>query len=283
MNRYNGHILGMEGVSKVFGSGDALVKAVNGVDLLVSAGEIVLIMGPSGSGKTTLLTMAGGLLRPTAGEVWVDGQAVTDLSGRELSRMRLEKIGFIFQSFNLLPSLSALENVGVALNLAGKKGRGAMDRAAQLLSDFGLEGRARFRPEQLSGGERQRVSVARALANDPSLVLADEPTANLDSRRGHEVMELLRTIAKRRGKTVVIVSHDQRIRDIADRVLWMEDGCLKDLSALIHDPVCGMALDESRAATTEVYMGQTYYFCAAGCRELFTEDPARFVRTTKRA
>ena len=276
----NGYVLEMEAVTKRFGSDDAAVVAVDGVDLRVSPGEIVLIMGPSGSGKTTLLTMAGGLLRPSAGEIYVDGQDITRLSDRAVSRMRREKIGFIFQSFNLLPALSSLENILVALNLAGNKGRGAMDRAAQLLKDFGLEGRSRFRPEQLSGGERQRVSVARALANGPSLVLADEPTANLDSRRGHEVMELLRAIAKRQGKTVVIVSHDQRIRDIADLVLWLEDGRFRDLSTIIHDPVCGMALDESRAAASAVYLGRTYYFCAAGCKALFDEDPARFAASS---
>lgn len=280
MNRSNGYVLEMERVTKRFGSGQAAVVAVDEVDLRVSAGEIVLIMGPSGSGKTTLLTMAGGLLRPTSGEILVDGLPITRLSDKELSRMRREKIGFIFQSFNLLPALTALENVLVALNLAGKMGRDAVDRAGQLLKDFGMEGRARFRPEQLSGGERQRVSVARALANDPSLVLADEPTANLDARRGHEVMELLRAIAKRRGKTVVIVSHDQRIRDIADRVLWLEDGRFRDLSAIIRDSVCGMALDESRAAASTVYLGKTYYFCAAGCKVLFDEDPARFAASS---
>jgi putative ABC transport system ATP-binding protein len=281
MNQSNRHVLEMEAVTKRFGSGEAAVVAVDGVDLTVAAGEIVLIMGPSGSGKTTLLTMAGGLLKPTAGEIRVDGLAITGLSDRELSRMRREKIGFVFQSFNLLPALSALENVLVALNLAGKKGRGALERATQLLQDFEMEGRSQFRPEQLSGGERQRVSLARALANDPSLVLADEPTANLDSRRGHEVMELLRSIAKRQGRTVVIVSHDQRIRDIADRVLWLEDGRFRDLATVIHDPVCGMALDESRAAASSVYLGRTYHFCAAGCKKLFDEDPARFVMSNQ--
>ncbi len=276
MIQSNGYVLMMKGVTKRFGKGEAAVTAVDAVDLYVSAGEILLIMGPSGSGKTTLLTMAGGLLRPSSGQIQIDGLPITKLTDRQLSRMRREKIGFIFQSFNLLPALSAIENVLVALNLAGKKGHDAIERATQLLKDFGLERRARFRPDQLSGGERQRVSVARALANDPNLVLADEPTANLDSQRGHEVMELLGAIAKRRGKTVVIVSHDQRIRDIADRVLWLEDGRFRDLTAVIHDPVCGMALDESRAVASAAYLGQTYHFCAAGCQKLFEEDPARF-------
>lgn len=152
MNRSNGYVLEMERVTKKFGSGQATVVAVDEVDLRVSAGEIVLIMGPSGSGKTTLLTIAGGLLRPTSGEILVDGLPITRLSDKELSRMRREKIGFIFQSFNLLPALTALENVLVALNLAEKMGRDAVDRAGQLLKDFGMGGRARFRPEQLSGG-----------------------------------------------------------------------------------------------------------------------------------
>jgi len=195
MIQSNGYVLMMKGVTKRFGKGEAAVTAVDAVDLYVSAGEILLIMGPSGSGKTTLLTMAGGLLRPSSGQIQIDGLPITKLTDRQLSRMRREKIGFIFQSFNLLPALSAIENVLVALNLAGKKGHDAIERATQLLKDFGLERRARFRPDQLSGGERQRVSVARALANDPNLVLADEPTANLDSQRGHEVMELLGAIA----------------------------------------------------------------------------------------
>ncbi|MBI2830363.1 MAG: ABC transporter ATP-binding protein, partial [Chloroflexi bacterium] len=192
-------------------------------------GEIVLIMGPSGSGKTTLLTIAGGLLRPTSGLVKVEGEDISRLPDATLSSLRREKIGFVFQSFNLLGALTALENVLVALNLAGQKDNAALAKAKKLLTDFGLGNRLHFRPDKLSGGEKQRVSIARALANDPDLILADEPTANLDSQRGHEVMELLRDVAKKQGKTVVIVSHDQRIMDIADRVMWLEDGKLWEM------------------------------------------------------
>lgn len=276
MQENGAHMLEMQNATKVYGSGPTKVVAVNGVDLSVAQGEVVLIMGPSGSGKTTLLTIAGGLLRPTSGIIEVDGENISHLSDRELSHLRREKIGFIFQSFNLLSALSAQENVEVVLNLAGKKDKEAHSRAGDLLNEFGLGGRLRFRPDQLSGGEKQRVSIARALANDPSLVLADEPTANLDSQRGHEVMELLRDVAKKRGKTVVIVSHDQRIKDIADRVVWLEDGQIIDMG-IVHDPVCGMALEESNVAAISTHEGKTYYFCAMGCKRIFDENPTRFI------
>lgn len=275
MGMNKNHMLEMRNLTRVYGSGPAKVVAVDNVNLNVTQGEIVLIMGPSGSGKTTLLTMAGGLLRPTSGTVRVGGEIISSLSDKELSHLRQKKVGFIFQSFNLLSALSALENVQVVLNLANKKGTESHRIAENLLADFDLRERLYFRPHQLSGGEKQRVSIARALANDPDLVLADEPTANLDSVRGHEVMRLLRDVAKKRGKTVIIVSHDQRIKGIADRVLWMEDGKIREVS-IVHDPVCGMALDESKIAAISTYKGKTYYFCALGCQRLFDEEPAKF-------
>jgi putative ABC transport system ATP-binding protein len=220
-------ILRAEGLGKVFGRGRLEVRAVESVDLSVMPGEVVLIMGPSGSGKTTLLTMIGALLRPTEGSVWIDGVELTALRSSQLPALRRERVGFVFQTFNLLESLSALENVEVALNVAGVRGREAYDRARALLVEAGLEGRLDFIAKDLSGGEKQRVSIARALANHPRLILADEPTANLDSRHGHEVMELIHDLAKREGRTVVVVSHDARLVDIADRVLWMEDGALR--------------------------------------------------------
>lgn len=175
------HMLAMQNVTKVYGDGPTQVVAVNDVGLSVTSGEIVMIMGPSGSGKTTLLTIAGGLLRPTSGIVKIGGEIISKLSDKELSHLRQKKVGFIFQSFNLLAALSTLDNVQVVLNLAGKKGTEARRRAESLLIEFGLGARLHFRPEQLSGGEKQRVSISRALANDPDLILADEPTANLDS------------------------------------------------------------------------------------------------------
>jgi putative ABC transport system ATP-binding protein len=217
-------ILEVHSLTKTFGSGRATVHAVDSIDLTIHRGELVLVMGPSGSGKTTLLTLIGGLLRPTSGTVRVNGLEITSLSERKLTKFRRHYLGFVFQSFNLLESLNARENVEVALNFAGVGGRKARKHATQLLTELGMADRLRAKPTTLSGGERQRVSIARALANDPQLILADEPTANLDSRHGHEVVELLHDIAKAQRRTIVIVSHDHRIRDVADRVLWLQDG-----------------------------------------------------------
>lgn len=217
-------LLRVERLTKHFGSGRTLVRAVRGVDLTVDAGEIVLIEGPSGAGKTTLLTMIGALLRPTEGRVVIDGLDVTALGPRELPGVRRRSVGFVFQTFNLLETLTAQENVEVALNVAGVSGAPAHERARELLVGAGLEERLDLRVRGLSGGERQRVSIARALANRPRLLLADEPTANLDSRHGRDVMQLLRELAKGEGCGVVIVSHDGRLRRIADRVLTLEDG-----------------------------------------------------------
>ena len=264
-------VLDVAGVRKRFGDGSAAVEAVRGVDLRLDEGEIVLIMGPSGSGKTTLLSMLGGLLRPTSGEILLDGLALHELDESELPAVRAQKIGFIFQDFNLMPSLSARENVEVALNLGGTSGAIADERSMELLSALGLERRLAFKPEQLSGGERQRVAVARAIANHPALILADEPTANLDSRRGAETLRLLRRLAKDEGATVLIVSHDERLREIADRVLWLEDGQFKELAGLVTDPVCDMRFDPSEAVTLE-WNGETLYFCSYGCRQQFENE-----------
>ncbi len=186
----------------------------------------MLLMGPSGSGKTTLLTMIGGLLKPTSGSIRIGAREITQLSESDLYEVRRHVVGFIFQVFNLLEPLNVLENVVIPLNLAGENGRDANSRARSALVDVGLGERAHFKPAALSGGEKQRVSIARALVHEPELVLADEPTANLDSKNGHDVVALLREIAESSGRTVIIVSHDHRIREIADRVLWLEDGKL---------------------------------------------------------
>ena len=220
----DGRLLRAEGLVKVFGSGRTAVRAVDGVDLAVAEGEVTLVMGPSGSGKTTLLTMIGGLLRPTGGRVVVAGTELGGLGARALAHVRRRSIGFVFQTFNLLETLTAQENVEVALNVAGVTGAPAHERASELLVAAGLEGRLDFRARDLSGGEKQRVSIARALANRPRLLLADEPTANLDSRHGREVMELLRGLAKEQRCGVVAVSHDARLVSIADHVLELEDG-----------------------------------------------------------
>jgi putative ABC transport system ATP-binding protein len=269
-------ILEAKEVTKVFGEGRTEVRALDGVSLIVRSGELVLIMGPSGSGKTTLLTIMGGLLRPTSGSVLIDDTDVTQLSEAALAPVRRKKLGFVFQSFNLWDSLSVRENVELPLNMAGLGGGPARAKAEHLLMDRGLGDRMNFRTRDLSGGEKQRVSVARALANEPALILADEPTANLDSKNGHDVMLLLRQIARTEGRAVVVVSHDQRIREIADRVLWLEDGRLEEIGKLVIDPVCGMSFEPGERVPL-AFRGTTYYFCSSGCRKEFEAAPEEYV------
>ena len=227
MNTVIGQTLQVTHVSKRYGSGATAVTAVHDVSLSVSPGEIVLIMGPSGSGKTTLLSMLGALLKPTEGIIQLNGTVISALAESRLPEIRLRQFGFIFQDFNLLSALTTLENVAIVAELAGSRSGTARRKATDLLRELGLGERLNFLPEKLSGGEKQRVAIARALVNDPALILADEPTANLDSKIGQEIMRLLRGIAKEQRRSVIIVSHDQRIRDIADRVLWLEDGEFK--------------------------------------------------------
>ena len=276
MNQELDVILRASGVTKVFGDGDNAVRAVDGVNLAVSEGEMVLIMGPSGSGKTTLLTMLGGLLRPTSGSITIDGTEITTLSDRRLTPLRRKTVGFIFQSFNLWEALNVEENVELTLNMAGVRGHEAKTRARKLLEDRGLGHRLKFRARDISGGEKQRVSIARALANEPRLLLADEPTANLDSKHGRDVMLLLRDIARSGQRAVIVVSHDQRIREVADRVLWLEDGRITDIGRLVLDPVCRMSVESENAAATLDHDDETYYFCSRGCMREFQESPQRF-------
>ena len=262
-------LVSIHGLSKTFGEGETRVEAVRSLELELERGEIVLVMGPSGSGKTTLLSMLGGLLRATGGEIWIDGTDIAALSERELPLFRARTFGFIFQDFNLIAALSARENVEVALNLGGVGGESARGRATELLSSLGLEQRLDFKIEKLSGGEKQRVAIARAIANRPALILADEPTANLDSHHGAETMRLLRRLARNERATVVIVSHDDRLREVADRVLWLEDGALRSLQALVRDPVCGMLIDPARARASLEQDGERFLFCSRGCRDEF--------------
>ena len=222
-----GNVLEFRNVSKTYGSGHTAVTATDDVNLQIRPGEIVLIMGPSGSGKTTLLSMAGLLLQPSEGRILVNGQDTTALSSRQRATLRLQSLGFVFQSYNLLGALTARENVEVVLNMAGTKGTAARERATTLLQMLGLDHRLQHKPADLSGGEKQRVAIARALANEPPLILADEPTGNLDSKTGQEVMELLCCgLGRDQGRALVVVTHDHCLRQIADWVLWLEDGRL---------------------------------------------------------
>lgn len=276
VSQVQGETLQIAHVTKSYGSGATEVTAVRDVSLTVSPGEVVLIMGPSGSGKTTLLSMLGALLKPTEGAIQLNGTVISALAENHLPNIRLEQFGFIFQDFNLLSALTALENVAIVAELTGTKSGAARRKAASILTELGLGERLNFPPEKLSGGEKQRVAIARALVNDPALILADEPTANLDSKIGHEIMRLLRNIAKEQGRSVVIVSHDQRIKDIADRVLWLEDGEFKETVTMGIDPVCGMSVEREKAISAE-WDGQAFYFCARGCRDEFLNNPKKFL------
>ena len=209
------------GLRRTYGEGDGAVEALRGVDIQVRRGEFVVLVGPSGSGKSTLLHLLGGLDRPDAGEVRLDGTALASLPDAELGLIRRRRLGYVLQFFNLLPTLSAAENAAFPLSLDGVPD--ALDRAREALRLVGLGGREEHRPSQLSGGEQQRVAVARALVTRPSLLLADEPTGNLDSRTGQEIVDLLRRTADE-GQTIVMVTHDLRWTAVADRVLRIEDG-----------------------------------------------------------
>jgi putative ABC transport system ATP-binding protein len=216
------------GLGKEFGGpGSTSVCAVRPTTLDLQGGELALITGPSGSGKTTLLSLLGGLIAPTCGEVELAGEALGGLSQSRLAEHRLRAVGFLFQSIRLIDALSTVENVELPLNLAGVVRPESERRARSLLEDLGLGGRLHFRPRALSGGEQQRAALARALANDPPLILADEPTGSLDAKAGRQVIELLRTATRERGKAVLVTSHDPRIRPYADRIWTMEDGLLQ--------------------------------------------------------
>ena len=213
-------------VSKTYRLGKVTVTALDGVSLTVKAGEFLAVAGPSGSGKTTLLNLIGCLDTPTSGEVVIDGEAVGGLSAGRRADLRARKLGFVFQTFNLIPVLTAWENVEYPLLLQRRRGDVA-GRVRAALEHVGLADRARHRPPELSGGQQQRVAIARALVTEPALVLADEPTANLDSRTGHEIVELMRRLNRERGTTFVFSTHDPRIVNAADRVLEISDGRLQ--------------------------------------------------------
>jgi len=227
----NQSMLRTRGLRKEYGREASLVRAVDGVDLDVPAGETLAVMGPSGCGKSTLLHLLGGLDRPSAGEIWLAGQRIDQMSERGMAALRRDAVGFVFQAFHLMDELTAVENVELPALLAGRSPRAARRRANELLEQVGLADRARHLPSQLSGGQRQRVAIARALANSPLIVLADEPTGNLDSEATLEVLQLLESL-HRAGQTVVIVTHDSRIAATADRLISMRDGAFIDETRL---------------------------------------------------
>jgi putative ABC transport system ATP-binding protein len=225
------HVLELHDIRKHFGEGDARVDALTAASLTVSAGELVALIGPSGSGKSTLLSIAGALLRPTEGRVRLDGEDITETPRQQRARLRLQKIGFIFQGSNLISYLTGREQLRFIADLIDLPVEEAERRATRLLDDLGMTQRAGHYPEELSGGERQRIAIARALMNDPALILADEPTASLDSHRGRAVVELLADEVHERDKAAVLVTHDERLLDLCDRVIHIEDGRLHADSA----------------------------------------------------
>jgi putative ABC transport system ATP-binding protein len=217
-----------DNLTKVYGKGETAVTALDHVSLDVNAGEFVAVMGPSGCGKSTLLHLLGGLDRPTDGRVLIDAQPLYDLSDDGLTRLRRQKIGFIFQFYNLIPVLDATENAALPVMLDGARPAKARARAREWLEKVGLGDRLHSRPDQLSGGQQQRVAIARALVAEPRLVLADEPTGNLDSRASDEIAALLRQVANEWGRAVVMVTHDARIASVADRIVFLKDGTIVD-------------------------------------------------------
>jgi putative ABC transport system ATP-binding protein len=225
-------VLKATNLAKTYEAGGAKVLGLRGVDISIERGEFVAVMGPSGCGKSTLLNLLAGLDRPTAGEVWLDGERIDGLTETELARLRRRKVGFVFQFFNLVPTLSAVENVELPLLLVGRR-RGEARRAAnELLSELGIADKHGAAPVRLSGGQQQRVALARALANQPDVVLADEPTGNLDSAAAREVLGLFRA-ARGRGQTLVLVTHDASVAASADRVITLRDGLVADETELV--------------------------------------------------
>ena len=217
-------IIQIQNLVKSYGTGSNAVHALTGVSLEVHAGEVLVLMGPSGSGKTTLLSIMGGILSASSGSVKIADREIVGLPDRELPAIRRHNFGFIFQGFNLFPALTAQENVAIMCNLKGTSGHDAQQKAASLLSQVGLDKKLNAYPADLSGGQKQRVAIARALAGDPAIILADEPTAALDSTSGRTVLDILSGLAKQHGRAVVIVTHDPRVLDYCDRIIHIEDG-----------------------------------------------------------
>lgn len=273
-------ILRARHLTKTFGTGATEVRAVDDVSLAVEPGELVAIMGPSGSGKTTLVSMLGALLRPSSGQVQIDATDLTGLDDARLSDLRARKIGFIFQSFNLLEALTAEENILFPAQLVPGGMAAARPRAIELIERLGLAPRRGALPRTMSGGEKQRVAIARALINEPKLIFADEPTGNLDTRSGREVLMVLHDIARDQQRSVVLVTHDERVEDVADRTLWLVDGALRDRKKTVEnwvvDPVCGMRVDATAPEFSLEYHGKSHVFCSHKCLERFVAGPEKY-------
>lgn len=220
----NEYVVRTKGLSKEFTMGDQTLKALDGVDLDIKRGEYISIMGPSGSGKSTLFNMIGGLDKPTEGTVFINDVDMAQLDAQELAYLRCRTIGYIFQTFNLIPVMTALENVMLPTIFAGMSSDEGVERAMELLRIVGLGERFHHKPSELSGGQQQRVAIARSLANHPTIVLADEPTGNLDLKTGKEIIELLRSLNKDQGVTIISATHDLKMLDVSDRIIWIRDG-----------------------------------------------------------
>ncbi len=218
------NIVRVDSVTKDFDLGKMVVNVLKGIDLEIEAGKYVSIMGPSGSGKSTLFNMIGGLDKPTTGKVYIDEVDIAQLDAYELAWLRCRKIGYIFQTFNLIPVMTALENVTIPMTFAGMVADDATERGMHLLKQVGLDGRHGHRPSELSGGQQQRVAIARALANRPSIILADEPTGNLDLTTGEDVISLLQELSLEEGVTVISATHDYKMLNVSDQVIWIRDG-----------------------------------------------------------
>ncbi|EJG4561095.1 ABC transporter ATP-binding protein [Listeria monocytogenes] len=217
----------MKNISKNYQDGEQVIEVLKNVSIEVAQGEFVAIVGPSGAGKSTFLSIAGALLSPTEGEIAIGGKVLNNLTSKDLTKVRLDKVGFIFQGANLIPYLNVRDQLLVIAELSGEKGRAAKDKADALLKELGLTARQNNYPESLSGGEKQRVAIARALMNDPDIILADEPTASLDANRGHKVVQMIADEVKRKNKAAIMVTHDERVLDLVDCVIRIEDGFLK--------------------------------------------------------
>ncbi|WP_270997686.1 ABC transporter ATP-binding protein [Listeria seeligeri] len=218
----------MKNISKSYQDGEQQIEVLKNVSLEVAQGEFVAILGPSGAGKSTFLSIAGALLSPTTGEILIGGKGLSNLSNKELTKVRLDKVGFIFQGANLIPYLNVRDQLLLIAELAGQKGSKAKEKAATLLKELGLEARQNNYSESLSGGEKQRVAIARSLMNDPDIILADEPTASLDADRGHKVVQMIADEVKKKNKAAIMVTHDERVLDLVNRVIRIEDGYLKE-------------------------------------------------------